>query len=129
MQAGAYSGEHPLPVIPYPGAPVPRLRKHRYPENLHTPTRERRRERFTTHSLGLREAFEKQQARHQARATGVAPEEVVMFQTVESVEDSGANDWRNGTACGNACPKPVVVDWGPERFYVLRCPEALRQTR
>lgn len=88
MKAGTYSGEHPLPVLPNPGTPVPRLRKRGISENLPIPTRERRRERFTTHSLGLRETFEKQQARRQARLPGVVPEGAVMLQPGGSVEDS-----------------------------------------
>lgn len=78
--------ERPLLILPNPGAPVPRLRRRGFPGNLHIPSRERQRERLTPQFRRLQETFEKRLARLQTESTGIVPEEVVVLQTVGSVE-------------------------------------------
>lgn len=78
--------ERPLLILPGPGGPVERPKKGGGGGRLHHPDRERQFERLTPRFELLQRAFEAQRARLQTEAQGFVPEEVVVLETVGTVE-------------------------------------------
>jgi len=78
--------ERPLLILPSPGAPVIRRRRYGRGGKSHFPSRERQDARLTPQFQLLQQALEAKRARFQPEAHGVVPEEVVVLETVGTVD-------------------------------------------
>ena len=78
--------ERPLLILPNPGEPVRRRRRGGGGGRFHRPSPERQAERLTPRFELLQEVLEERQARLQAEARDVVPEEVVVLETVGTVD-------------------------------------------
>lgn len=79
--------EWPLLILPSPGAPGRRKQKSGGGGRPHLPTRERQAERLVPRFSLLQQALDARRARLHTEAAGIAPEEVVVLETVGPVED------------------------------------------
>ena len=78
--------ERPLLILPAPGKPVKKRNKPRGAGRFHRPTSERQAERLAPQFERLQQALERRQARLQTDAHGLVPEEVVVLETVGTVD-------------------------------------------
>jgi len=78
--------ECPLLILPAPGRPEKRVTKTGRGGQAHLPTRERQTERLTPRFTVLQQAFDARRTRLRTEAVGLAPEEVIVLETVGSVE-------------------------------------------
>ncbi|MHB8173539.1 MAG: S8 family peptidase [Nitrospirota bacterium] len=72
-------------ILPEPGEPAERAKKHSGPQNLHLPPPGRQKQRFERKLEDLQAAFE--EMRLQPQAAGIAPEEVLVLETIGAVSD------------------------------------------
>ena len=79
--------ERPLLILPHPGEPVTRRRRGGGGGKFHRPNPERQAERLVPRFALLQEALEARRARLQAEAHDLVPEEVVVLETVGTVDD------------------------------------------
>ncbi len=79
--------ERPLLILPTPGEPAARLKKSGRGGLPHVPSRSRQGERLALRFAAVQHAFETQRARLQADPAGVVPEQVIVLETVGSVQD------------------------------------------
>ncbi len=79
--------ERPLLILPSPGEPVRRRKRGGGGGRFHRPSPERQVERLTPRFQLLQEALEARRARLQAEARDVVPEEVVVLETVGTVDN------------------------------------------
>ena len=79
--------ERPLLILPIPGEPVARRRRFGGGGNFHRPSPERQAERLAPRFALLQQALEARRARIQAEARDLVPEEVVVLETVGTVDD------------------------------------------
>jgi len=79
--------ERPLLLLPTPGAPIARAKRHGGPPNSHFPSRNRQAERLSPLFTGLQNAFDARRTRLQTEALGLAPEEVIVLETIGDVDD------------------------------------------
>ena len=79
--------ERPLLILPNPGEPVRRRRRGGGGGRFHRPSPERQAERLTPRFELLQEVLEERQARLQAEARDVVPEEVVVLETAVGTVD------------------------------------------
>lgn len=78
--------ERPLLILPAPAEPAQRRKKRGGGGKFHGPSRERQAERLVPRFEELQRALEARRARLQTEAADIAPEEVVVLETVRSVE-------------------------------------------
>ena len=78
--------ECPLLILPAPGRPEKRVMKTGRGGQAHLPTRERQTERLSPRFTVLQQVFDAQRARLRTEAVGLAPEQVIVLETVGSVE-------------------------------------------
>ena len=78
--------ERPLLILPAPAEPAERRKKRGGGGLFHRPSRERQAERLTPRFEQLQRALEARRARLQTEAQGLVPEEVVVLETVGTVE-------------------------------------------
>ena len=74
----------PILMLPAPGEPVDRKKKFAGPGKFHRPERERQAERLAPRIEELNRVFERTRLRADAR--GIVPEEVLVFETIGTVE-------------------------------------------
>lgn len=79
--------ERPLLVLPIPTEAARRTQKPVPVSKPHLPARERQAERLEPRFSVLQQAFEAKRARLSTEAVGLIPEEVIVFETVGSVND------------------------------------------
>ena len=79
--------ERPLLILPSPGEPLPRRKRHGGGGSQHLPSRERQVERLTPRFEALQQALEARRVRLQAESHDLVPEDVVVLETVGSVEN------------------------------------------
>ena len=79
--------ERPLLVLPSPGEPVPRQKLPSGGGEFPRPTRKRQAERLSPQFLALQEAIDKRRAELRMEASNLVPEEVVVLETVGTVDD------------------------------------------
>ena len=79
--------ERPLLILPSPGEPVARRRRFGGGGKFHGPSPERQAERLTPQFALLQQALEARRARIQAEARDLVPEEVVVLETVGTVDN------------------------------------------
>ena len=79
--------DRPLLVLPSPGEPLARPRRFGGGGDFPRPTREDQAERLSPRFVALQEAFDKQLAQLQVESSDVVPEDVVVLETVGTVED------------------------------------------
>ena len=79
--------ERPLLILPNPGEPLPRLKKHGGGGATHFPTRARQAERLEPKFETLQRAMEARRVRLQAESHDLVPEEVVVLETVGAIEN------------------------------------------
>lgn len=80
--------ERPLLVLPSPGKPVPRPKgRGGGGGDFPRPTREDQAERLSPQFFALQEAFDKRRAELRMEASDLVPEEVVVLETVGTVDD------------------------------------------
>ena len=79
--------ERPLLILPFPGQPAVRSNKSGGGGPIGLPTRARQVERIGPKFITLQKAFESQKARLQVEAAGTTPEQVLVLETVGSIED------------------------------------------
>ena len=79
--------ERPLLILPSPGEPVARKRRFGGGGNFHRPSPERQAERLAPRFELLQQALEARRARIQAEARDLVPEEVVVLETVGTVDN------------------------------------------
>lgn len=79
--------ERPLLILPNPGQPVARRRRGGGDGKFRRPSLERQAERLTPRFALLQEALEARRARLQAEAHDLVPEEVVVLETVGTVDN------------------------------------------
>lgn len=78
--------ERPLLILPAPGVPAERRKKRGGGGRFHWPNRDRQAERIAPRFEQLQRALEARRARLQTEAAGLVPEEVVVLETIGSVE-------------------------------------------
>lgn len=78
--------ERPLLILPAPAEPAERRKKRGGGGRFHRPSRERQAERLMPRFEQLQRALEARRARLQTEAQGLVPEEVVVLETVGTVE-------------------------------------------
>ena len=79
--------ERPLLILPNPGEPLDRLKRRGGGGNFPRPTRERQAERLSPQFNRLQQALEQRQLRLRTEASDLVPEEVVVLETVGTVDD------------------------------------------
>lgn len=79
--------ERPLLILPAPARPSARRKKPGGGAKLHLPSRARQDERISPQFTVLQQALEARRLRLQTEATGIAPEEVIVLETVDSVDE------------------------------------------
>ena len=79
--------ERPLLILPSPGEPVTRRKKGGGGGQFHLPSTERQSERLSPQFERLQRALEERGARLQMEARDLVPEEVVVLETVGTVEE------------------------------------------
>ena len=79
--------ERPLLILPSPGEPLPRRRRGRGGGSLHLPNRARQAERLSPRFEALQRALEARRVRLQAESHDLVPEDVVVLETIGSVEN------------------------------------------
>ena len=79
--------ERPLLVLPSPGEPLARPRRFGGGGDFPRPTREDQAERLSPRFVALQEAFEKRRAELRTEASNLVPEEVVVLETVGTVDN------------------------------------------
>ena len=79
--------ELPLLILPNPGEPAKRRKKGGGGGRYHNPSRERQTERLTPRFEQLQQAFEERHTRLQVEATGLVPEEVIVLETVGTIDN------------------------------------------
>ena len=79
--------ERPLLVLPSPGKPLARPRRFGGGGDFPRPTREDQAERLSPRFIALQEAFEKRRAELRTEASNLVPEEVVVLETVGTVDN------------------------------------------
>ena len=79
--------ERPLLILPSPGEPVIRRKKGSGSGKFHRPGPQRQAERLSPRFALLQQALEARRARLQAQAHDLVPEEVVVLETVGTVDD------------------------------------------
>ena len=79
--------ERPLLLLPSPGEPVARPRRLGGGGDFPRPTREDQAERLSPRFVALQEAFDKRRAELRTEASDLVPEEVVVLETVGTVDD------------------------------------------
>jgi len=77
----------PLLILPSPGQPERRQNRPRGGGNIGLPSRQRQVQRLGPKFTKLRETFDARRVQLRTEATGIIPEEVLVFETVGSVED------------------------------------------
>jgi hypothetical protein len=78
--------ERPLLILPLPGEPSERQKKSPGRGHVHYPSRERQAERLAPRFEDLQRTLEARRARLQMEAPGLIPEEVIVLETVGTVE-------------------------------------------
>ncbi|MGH9890891.1 MAG: S8 family peptidase, partial [bacterium] len=78
--------ERPLLILPAPGEPAERRKKPPGRGRFHLPGRERQAERMSPRFEQLQRALDARRARLQTEAQGLVPEEVIVLETIGSVE-------------------------------------------
>jgi hypothetical protein len=78
--------ERPLLILPAASEPLSRPKKRSSTGRFHRPGRERQSERLTPRLEQLQRAIEERRARLQTEAQGLVPEEVIVLETVGTVE-------------------------------------------
>ena len=78
--------ERPLLILPSPGEPLERGKKRGFGAKLHLPSIERQVERLSPEFAVLQRALDARRARLQVEAHDVVPEEVVVLETVGTVD-------------------------------------------
>ena len=79
--------ERPLLILPHPGEPLGRLKKGFGSAKFPRPTRERQAERLSPRFSELQEALEQRRAQLRMESSDLVPEEVVVLETVGTVDD------------------------------------------
>ena len=79
--------ERPLLILPTPGAPVKRRKKSGGSGGFHLPSSHRQGERLSPRFALVEQAFEARRVRLQVEARDLVPEEVVVLETVGTVDD------------------------------------------
>ena len=79
--------ERPLLILPMPGEPVKRRKKGRGGGMFHRPTSDRQTERLSPRFTLVEQAFEARRVRLQMEARDLVPEEVLVLETVGTVDD------------------------------------------
>ena len=79
--------ERPLLLLPSPGVPIARAKRTPAFGRSHLPTRGRQAERLSPLFTRLQETFDARRARLRAEAVGLAPEDVVVLETIGNVSD------------------------------------------
>lgn len=79
--------ERPLLVLPSPGEPLARQKLPRGGGEFPRPTRKRQAERLSPQFAALQEAFDKRRAQLRTEASNLVPEEVVVLETVGTVDN------------------------------------------
>ena len=79
--------ERPLLILPAPGDPAARRKKTGRGGTPRLPSRERQGERLGPRFTAVQRAFDARRARLQADATNVSPEQVIVLETVGTVDD------------------------------------------
>ena len=79
--------ERPLLILPSPGEPLARRRRGGGGGQVHRPGAERQAERLSPRFERLQQALEERRARLQMEARDVVPEEVVVLETVGTVDE------------------------------------------
>ncbi len=79
--------ERPLLILPSPGEPLPRRNKSGGGGRFHRPSVERQAERLSPKFERLQQALEAHRARLQTETRELVPEEVVVLETVGTVDD------------------------------------------
>jgi len=77
----------PLLILPAPAGIIDRQPGHGGPGKVHRPTRDEQSQRLVPRFAALEKAFKSHAARLQVDATGLLPEQVIIFETRESVAD------------------------------------------
>jgi len=78
--------ERPLLILPMPGAPGSRAKKHGGSGRMHAPGRARQGERLGPRFAALQQALDTRRVQLQAEAARLVPEEVVVLETAGPVE-------------------------------------------
>ena len=78
--------ERPLLILPSPGEPVARRKRHSGGGKFHRPTPERQSERLSPQFERLQQTLEERRARLQMETRDLVPEEVVVLETVGTVD-------------------------------------------
>ena len=78
--------ERPLLILPNPGEPAERRRRGGGGGRFNLPSRERQAERLTPRFARLQQALEARRARLRVEASGLVPEEVVVLETVGTID-------------------------------------------
>ncbi len=78
--------ERPLLILPQPTEPAKRRKRPQPGPKLHIPERGRQTERLEPKFSALQQVFEARRARLRIEAAGLIPEEVIVFETVGSVD-------------------------------------------
>jgi len=79
--------ERPLLILPTPDLPAARRKKPGGGAKLHLPSRVRQDERLSPQFTALQQAIEARRLPLQSEATGITPEEVIVLETVDSVDE------------------------------------------
>jgi hypothetical protein len=79
--------ERPLLILPAPDVPAARRKKRGGGGTLHLPARGRQDARISPQFTNLQQALEARRLRLQTEATGITPEEVIVLETVEPVDE------------------------------------------
>src|SRR6266446_7848259 len=79
--------ERPLLLLPAPGEPETRAKKTSGRGKPHVPGRTRQGERLAPRFAALQQVFDARRALMRTEAAGLAPEEVVVPETIGPVED------------------------------------------
>lgn len=77
--------ERPLLILPPPGQPSQRRRRHSGAEKLHFPTAGRQSQRLGPRFQALETAFQARRTQVRTDPTGIVPEEVLVLETIGSV--------------------------------------------
>ena len=78
--------DRPLLILPAPGEPAKRRKKFGRGGRFHRPSRERQAERIVSRFEQLQRALEARRARLQTEAQGIVPEEVIVLETIGTVD-------------------------------------------
>lgn len=78
--------DRPLLILPSPGDPVKRRKKGGGGGRFNRPGRDRQDERLTPRFVRLQQALEARRTRFQVEASGLVPEEVVVLETIGTVD-------------------------------------------